>query len=128
MSKKKSLGHNPLAYSMRSHASLDFIGKAPDQQPGEGDKKKEKAKKPQLKQKEKQKPEKGAGRKKSAVKKQKPAAETGHTAGKKKPNKTVVSYYLEEPLVDKIRAMAEAENTSYSALAHRLLKKGLPED
>ena len=25
MSKKTSLGHNPLAYSLRSHASFDFI-------------------------------------------------------------------------------------------------------
>lgn len=26
MGKKKSLGHNPLAYSMSRHASFDFIG------------------------------------------------------------------------------------------------------
>lgn len=36
MSKKKSLGHNPLAYSTRSHASFDFIApQKEEQQDGE---------------------------------------------------------------------------------------------
>jgi len=34
MSKKKSLGHNPLAYSTRRHASFDFITPLKDE--GEG--------------------------------------------------------------------------------------------
>jgi len=32
MSKKKSLGHNPLAYSTRSHASFDFIAPTQEQE------------------------------------------------------------------------------------------------
>lgn len=30
MSKKTSLGHNPLAYSLKSHASFDFIKNTQD--------------------------------------------------------------------------------------------------
>lgn len=36
MSKKKSLGHNPLAYSTRRHASFDFITPLKDEQEEEG--------------------------------------------------------------------------------------------
>ena len=32
MGKKKSLGHNPLAYSTRSHASFDFIAPNKEEQ------------------------------------------------------------------------------------------------
>lgn len=35
MSKKKSLGHNPLAYSLKSHASFDFIKNTEDKSDNE---------------------------------------------------------------------------------------------
>jgi len=40
MSKKKSLGHNPLAYSMLGKATFDFIGKAEEESTEENQKKK----------------------------------------------------------------------------------------
>jgi len=63
MSKKKSLGHNPLAYSMLGKATFDFIGKREEEH---------------------------------AQEKQK----------KKKVNKKIVSYYLEEPLVKELKKQA----------------------
>ncbi|MFW6157606.1 MAG: hypothetical protein ACOC4S_02065 [Balneolaceae bacterium] len=37
------------------------------------------------------------------------------------PNKTVVSYYLEEPLTERVRRLAEDLETTYSAIAGRAL-------
>lgn len=38
MTKKKSMGHNPLAYSLKSHASFDFIRDTQKQQHAEPEK------------------------------------------------------------------------------------------
>ncbi len=85
MSKKKSLGHNPLSYSTRAHASFDFI--APSQ------------------------------------KNEEEQAESDHK--EKKVNKVTASYYLEEPVVDKVRNLADQKETSYSALVNDILKDSL---
>jgi hypothetical protein len=87
MSKKKSLGHNPLAYSTQRHASFDFITPSENNE-GDGDDK-----------------------------------NTAHN--KNKVNKITVSYYLEEPLVNKVKSLADSKESSYSALVTRLLKKSL---
>lgn len=84
MSKKKSLGHNPLSYSTRAHASFDFI--APSY--NEEDK-------------------------------------VESAQEKKKVNKVTASYYLEEPVVDKVRNLADQKETSYSALVNNILKHSL---
>lgn len=84
MSKKKSLGHNPLAYSTRSHASFDFITTSEDQK-----------------------------------------AEAVKNGDENKVNKITASYYLEEPLVNKVRYLAEKKDTSFSALVNEILKDSL---
>lgn len=84
MSKKKSLGHNPLSYSTRAHASFDFI--APS-------------------------------------KKEEEQAESAQE--EKKVNKITASYYLEEPVVDKVKNLADQKETSYSALVNDILKDSL---
>lgn len=38
MTKKQSLGHNPLAYSLKSHASFDFIRDTQEQQSTDSEK------------------------------------------------------------------------------------------
>lgn len=88
MSKKKSLGHNPLAYSTRRHASFDFIT------PSEGDE--------------------GAAK----------DANEG-SEDQKRIQKVTASYYLEAPLVDKIKHLADQKDTSYSALVNDILKDAL---
>lgn len=87
MSKKKSLGHNPLAYSTRRHASFDFItpSHAGDEDGGD----------------------------------------QSSAPNKNKVNKVTASYYLEEPLVDKVRTLADKKDTSYSALVNNILKRSL---
>lgn len=85
MSKKKSLGHNPLSYSTRAHASFDFIT-------------------PSIK-------DKNEGK--------------GTEASESRVNKVTASYYLEEPVVDKVRSLAEQKETSYSALVNGILKDSL---
>lgn len=85
MSKKKSLGHNPLAYSTRRHASFDFIT------PSEGNREPEDA----------------------------------PSVAEKKINKITASYYLEEPLVNKVKNLADQKEISYSALVNELLKDSL---
>ncbi|MFP8488229.1 hypothetical protein ACKGJO_03945 [Gracilimonas sp. Q87] len=85
MSKKKSLGHNPLSYSTRAHASFDFI--AP------------------------------------SYKEEEDKAESAQE--EKKVNKVTASYYLEEPVVDKVRNLADQKETSYSALVNNILKHSL---
>ncbi len=82
MSKKKSLGHNPLSYSMRRHASFDFISPSTEEK---SDHSPEQIEEP------------------------------------KKVNKLTVSYYLEEPLVNRIKAIADARETSYSAIVNEML-------
>lgn len=82
MSKKPSLGHNPLAYSLKSHASFNFIRNTE----------------------EPQKPEK---------------VRDAH------PPKKVTSYYLEESVVDKIRAIAEEKEKSFSCIANEFLKTSI---
>lgn len=91
MSKKKSLGHNPLAYSTRRHASFDFI--TPSDQKEEN------------KQEESQNDEHSASR----------------------VNKVTASYYLEEPIVDSIKLIADKKETSYSAVVNAILKTSLKE-
>lgn len=85
MSKKKSLGHNPLAYSTRRHASFDFITPSKNEEEDE------------------------------------------LVAGEdeKKVNKTTVSYYLEEPLVNRVKDLADQKEMSYSALVNDILKDSL---
>lgn len=82
MSKKPSMGHNPLAYSLKSHASFDFIRNTQEQE--------------------------------------KPEPEETTTVQKK-----VASYYLEESIVDEIRAIAEKENRSFSSVANDFLKEAM---
>ncbi|MTI88055.1 MAG: hypothetical protein FH748_08815 [Balneolaceae bacterium] len=84
MSKKKSLGHNPLAYSTFGDSSFDFISSSEEKREA-----KEEIKKPQ---------------------------------------KSVVSYYLEDPLVSRIRKKADEEEKSYSAYVNELLKKSMNEE
>ncbi|HBQ59656.1 MAG TPA: hypothetical protein DD671_08540 [Balneolaceae bacterium] len=81
MSKKKSLGHNPLAYSTRSHASFDFIAPSKEEGTEEED--------------------------------------------AKKTAKESASYYLESPLVSKIKQIANKKETSYSAVVNQILKQHL---
>lgn len=91
MSKKKSLGHNPLAYSTRRHASFDFI--APSD------------KKEENKQEETQNGDNSVSR----------------------VNKVTASYYLEKPIVDSIKLIADKKDTSYSAVVNAILKSSLKE-
>lgn len=88
MSKKKSLGHNPLAYSTRRHASFDFI--APSE--SEEDVAKE---------------------------------ENGASEEQEKVQKVTASYYLEQPLINKIKHLADQKGISYSALVNDILKDAL---
>lgn len=46
---------------------------------------------------------------------------TGGNASNGTPNKTVVSYYLEEPLTERVRRLADDLETTYSAIAGRAL-------
>ncbi|MGN8224049.1 hypothetical protein [Gracilimonas sp. BCB1] len=89
MSKKKSLGHNPLAYSTRRHASFDFItpsdSKAEDSQ--------------------------GVSKEES-------------TDGSRV-NKITASYYLEEPVVESVKLIADKKETSYSAVVNAILKNSI---
>lgn len=85
MDKRKSLGHNPLAYSLRNHSSLDFI--------------------------------RDTGK------------DTGQEEEKGKPSpKKVVSYYLEERTIQKLREMADQKGISYSAFVNKLLAEQLRDD
>ncbi|MEX0724295.1 MAG: hypothetical protein WD357_02865 [Gracilimonas sp.] len=84
MSKKKSLGHNPLAYSTRRHASFDFIT------PSDENRKEE--------------------------------DESTDSQSGSKVNKVTASYYLEEPLVNTVRDLADKKEMSYSALVNGILK------
>ncbi|MBD3615836.1 MAG: hypothetical protein HUJ22_04615 [Gracilimonas sp.] len=87
MSKKKSLGHNPLAYSTRRHASFDFItpSRSDEEENDGGD----------------------FGQKEQKI------------------NKITASYYLEEPIVVKVRDVADQKEISYSALVNDILKDSL---
>jgi|AntRauTorcE11897_2_1112592.scaffolds.fasta_scaffold03375_9 hypothetical protein len=87
MSKKKSLGHNPLAYSTRRHASFDFIT------PSEENRKEKDG--------------------------------STDTQDSSKVNKVTASYYLEEPLVNTVRSLADKKEMSYSALVNNILKDTL---
>ena len=84
MSKKKSLGHNPLAYSTRRHASFDFI--TPSDSNSDADDQSQKV---------------------------------------RKASKSTVSYYLEDPVVEGIKAIADSRETSYSAIVNAVLKSAL---
>ncbi|MEP1150372.1 MAG: hypothetical protein ABJH08_01480 [Balneola sp.] len=82
MTKKQSMGHNPLAYSLKSHASFDFIRDIQE--------------------------------------------EDGSDSEEAKPvEKKVASYYLEKPIVDEIREIAETEDRSFSSVANEFLKSAL---
>lgn len=96
-SKKKSLGHNPLAYSMRGHASFDFISPYTDEE------------------------EEGS------VEKQAPetTTEQPEEIKEKKVEKVVTSYYLEKPLVELIKDIADSQDMSYSAVTNEILKNSL---
>ena len=76
------MGHNPLAYSLKSHASFDFIRNTQEQE--------------------------------------KTDQEETPTVQKK-----VASYYLEESIVEEIRAIAEKENRSFSSVANDFLKEAM---
>lgn len=88
MSKKKSLGHNPLAYSTRRHASFDFI--AP------------------------------SGSDEESTEKSRSVPSSDNSI-----NKVTASYYLEEPIVNKVKDLADKNNTSYSAIVSDILKDQL---
>lgn len=87
MSKKKSLGHNPLAQSSFRYASYDFITSSENNEEEGGEK------------------EKGASNDDI--------------------NKKTASYYLEEPVINKIRKLAKKHDTSFSALVNKILKNSL---
>lgn len=87
MSKKKSLGHNPLAQSTPGYASYDFIHSSEESEEQEG--------------------ERGKGISTHDI------------------NKKTASYYLEEPVINKIRRLADKYDTSYSALVNNILKNSL---
>ncbi|MEQ8525444.1 hypothetical protein [Gracilimonas sp.] len=89
MSKKKSLGHNPLAYSTRRHASFDFITPS---EPQEQDK------------------EEVSQREDSSA---------------SRVNKITASYYLEEPVVESVKMIADEKETSYSAVVNAILKSSI---
>lgn len=89
MSKKKSLGHNPLAYSTRRHASFDFITS-----PAKGEE--------------------------DTAKEENEASQENERV-----QKVTASYYLEHPLVKKIKYLAGQKGTSYSALVNNILKDAL---
>lgn len=89
MSKKKSLGHNPLAYSTRRHASFDFITPS---EPQEGNKE-------EVSQKE--------------------------DSSDSRVNKITASYYLEEPVVESVKMIADKKETSYSAVVNAMLKNSI---
>jgi|GEM_PF-596956 hypothetical protein len=82
MTKKKSMGHNPLAYSLKGDASFDFIRSTENQ-------------------------------------------ESTPDKEKNTPQKKVASYYLEEDIINTIRALAKEKNDSYSHIANDLLKYAL---
>lgn len=88
MSKKKSLGHNPLAYSTRRHASFDFI--TPSDSEGED--------------------KQGA---------------SGENDASSRVNKITASYYLEEPVVESVKLIADKKETSYSAVVNTILKNSI---
>ncbi len=88
MSKKKSLGHNPLAYSTRRHASFDFITPSDSEEDNQ----------------EVSKEENNSG---SRV------------------NKITASYYLEEPVVESVKIIADRKETSYSAVVNAILKSSI---
>ncbi|HET8864953.1 MAG TPA: hypothetical protein VFM80_04580 [Gracilimonas sp.] len=90
MSKKKSLGHNPLAYSTRRHASFDFINPTGSDEDEEFDK---------------------------------DASNDEHD--EHKVTKITASYYLEEPLVKRVKSLADQKDVSYSALVNDILKDSL---
>lgn len=92
MSKKKSLGHNPLTYSKIGNANFDFI----------------KSSMPDFDEPESQRP-----RQKSDP--------------EKKVTKKVVSYYLDEEIVDDLKNRAESESRSYSSLVAKAIKNYLAE-
>lgn len=81
MSKKTSLGHNPLAYSLKSHASFDFIKSTKDN--------------------------------------------TVNNIEEPVIQKKVVSYYLEKPVIDKIKVIAKEKKESYSCLVNEFLKASI---
>lgn len=88
MSKKKSLGHNPLAYSTRRHASFDFI--TPSDPPED----------------------------KQGVSKEEDSSASSV-------NKITASYYLEEPVVESVKMIADKKETSYSAVVNAILKSSI---
>jgi hypothetical protein len=85
MSKKKSLGHIPLGYSMTGNATFDFI---PDRSTAEA---------PGV-----EEPVEGLMK------------EQVHPEVSKK---KVVSYYLEEDIINRLRRVADDTNESYSSVA-----------
>lgn len=97
MSKKKSLGHNPLAYSMRGHASFDFISPYTD----------------------------GDEEESSAPESRDTHTEEPEQVEEKKVEKVVTSYYLEKPLVQLIKDIADSQDMSYSAVTNEILKNSL---
>ena len=83
MNKKKSLGHNPLSYSMLGKSNFDFIKSTdPDKMKGED-----------------------------------------HKA--QKVPKKVVSYYLEEEIINLVKTVALEQNSSCSGLVAKVLKDHL---
>ncbi len=84
MDKKKVMGHNPLAYSLRNHASFDFIRDTT------GD-----------------------------------SSEESKDESEKKPVKKVVSYYLEESIIERIKKIADEKDESYSSVAGEMLRSSI---
>lgn len=84
MAKKKSLGHNPLAYSMLGNSSFEFIRSTDGGENGE----------------------------------------EGQTKPVRIPKK-VVSYYLDERIINEIKAYAQEHGTSCSGLVNEVLSGAL---
>ena len=84
MKKKKSLGHNPLSYSMLGKSNFEFIRSTdPDKSQDEDGKKATKV------------------------------------------HKKVVSYYLDEELINMVKQVASEQNASCSGLVGQILKAQL---
>ncbi|WP_421774520.1 hypothetical protein [Gracilimonas sp.] len=89
MSKKKSLGHNPLAYSTRRHASFDFITPSDSEEEDNQE------------------------------------VSNEENSADSRVNKVTASYYLEEPVVESVKLIADKKETSYSAVVNAILKSSI---
>lgn len=121
MSKKKSLGHIPLGYSMTGNATFDFI---PDRNKRESVNVDEPVEALMIEQVE---PEISKNKVEPVISKNKVEPEISEKKGQSEisekkvqsaiSKKKVVSYYLREDIINKLRRVANDNNRSYSSVA-----------